>query len=402
MNMDDAQHIPITINQNEKKPGNCCNHNHQHNHQHHHHNHNHNHHHSFNPFANVPKEMKVFIWHAILNGDYAMSIFMQLPMMAQGYYFYMMINQALLTPVYRLNGFLNSFFSDNILRKLFGGLAIYYFIVHGLLLYLNYETYPELNYILYIIYGIFTTYFIVLLCPAGQFKQADFKELQAAKPELFTLSKMNRNICVLCSIPKVFRSQHCLYCQKCIKKWEFHSMQFNTCIGLYNYLFLVLYLFFWTLYCFAILRQFTLEERKQQKSFFDLVVIIINIQQIYYFGQQYLLCLLRISYNITPSELGQWRRYAYLWANERGMFANPFDKGIINNWISFFKPFFTSKGQENWANNKYLNVTDIPNHPLGAKAQQIIDQQIQQLRKMEKDLLKKQVADDESEGLLNQ
>ena len=50
------------------------------------------------------------------------------------------------------------------------------------------------------------------------------------------------------------------------------------------------------------------------------------------------------------------------------MFGNPFDKGIINNWISFFKPLFTSKGEGNWANIKYINVADIPNHPLGAIA----------------------------------
>lgn len=50
------------------------------------------------------------------------------------------------------------------------------------------------------------------------------------------------------------------------------------------------------------------------------------------------------------------------------MFRNHFDKGIINNWISFFKPLFTSKGVGNWATNKYINITDIPDHPLGEKA----------------------------------
>ncbi|CAD8149566.1 unnamed protein product [Paramecium pentaurelia] len=402
MDRDNPEHVPININQTENKKHQCCHHNHQHNHQNNHQHHHHHHQHSYNPFANAPKEMRVFIWYAILNGDYIMQIFMQLPMMAQGYYFYMMIYQTIMTPIYKLNGHLNQIMPDNILRQIFGGLAIYYFIAHGFLLYLNYETYPELNFILYIIYALFTTYFLVLLCPAGQFKQADFKELLDTKPELFTLSKMNRNICVLCSIPKVVRSQHCLYCQKCIKKWEFHSLQLNTCIGLYNYPFLILYLFSWTLYCFFILRQFTLVQRTQEKSFLDLLIILINIWQLYYFGQQYLLCLLRISYNITPSELGQWRKYSYLWANERGMFGNPFDKGIINNWISFFKPLFTSKGEENWATNKYINITDIPNHPLGAKAQQIIDQQIRHLRMMEKDLIKRQAVNEESEGLLNE
>ncbi|CAD8059814.1 unnamed protein product [Paramecium primaurelia] len=401
MDMDNPGHVPINIKQQESKKKECCNHNHQHQHNHQH-EHHHHHQHSYNPFANVPKEMRVFIWYAILNGDYAMQIFMQLPMMAQGYYFYILIYQTLLTPIYKINGFLNQVLPDNILRKLFGGLSIYYFIVHGLILYLNYETYPELNYILYIIYAILFTYFILLLCPAGQFKQADFKELLNTQPELFTLSKMNRNICVLCSIPKVVRSQHCLYCQKCIIRWEFHSMQLNTCIGVFNYPFLVMYIFFWTFYCFTILRQFTLVERIQEKSYFDLLIIVINVHQFYYFGQQYILCLLRISYNITPQELGQWRRYSYLWANERGMFGNPFDKGFLYNWISFLKPLFTSKGEGNWATNKYINVSDIPNHPLGTKAQQIIDQQIQQLRKMEKDLIKRQAADDEQEGLLNQ
>lgn len=60
---------------------------------------------------------------------------------------------------------------------------------------------------------------------------------------------------------------------------------------------------------------------------------------------------------------------AYFWGDERGTFFNPFNKGIIYNWIQFFKPLFTNKGDENWATNKYLNVADIPGHPMKEKCQ---------------------------------
>lgn len=71
-------------------------------------------------------------------------------------------------------------------------------------------------------------------------------------------------------------------------------------------------------------------------------------------------------------EMGQWRRYAYLWTNQRGQFGNPFDKGVISNWLSFWRPLFSSSGSENWATWKILNATDIPGHPLSELAAQAI------------------------------
>ncbi len=50
-----------------------------------------------------------------------------------------------------------------------------------------------------------------------------------------------RDECHTCKIKKAARSKHCSRCDMCVEKYDHHSIWFNKCIGLHNY---VLYLQF--------------------------------------------------------------------------------------------------------------------------------------------------------------
>lgn len=45
------------------------------------------------------------------------------------------------------------------------------------------------------------------------FHKQDFQRQIENKPELGLMRK-NRNFCMMCQIPKIARSQHCIYCKK--------------------------------------------------------------------------------------------------------------------------------------------------------------------------------------------
>jgi palmitoyltransferase ZDHHC2/15/20 len=58
--------------------------------------------------------------------------------------------------------------------------------------------------------------------------------------------------CKKCHIYRPLRAHHCSSCNKCVLKMDHHCPWFGTCIGLYNYRFFVLFLFYTDIYCFFI------------------------------------------------------------------------------------------------------------------------------------------------------
>ncbi|KAM3136676.1 hypothetical protein pb186bvf_011312 [Paramecium bursaria] len=356
-----------------------------------------------NPFSNMPSEMRVFIWYQIVSGDLFFSIFMQLPMMGQFYAMYSQAKGLIVSPFFMISNTLHQFLqSNNMITKFITGLGIYYFLFHLILYKLVGESFQEKDLIFATQISIIILFNLVVIIPPGYYEKSQFKEILEKTPEIMIINKKSRNICLMCDIPRVCRSHHCIYCKRCIKRQETHSLLFNTCVGAYNFPFYILTMIIITFYFLLILRQFYLP-RNVEKSIFDLISIIIYFHQFQFFGQNLLQILTRVSFNITTSEIYQWKRYPYMWKNEKGHFQNPFDKGLIKNWISIFKPLYSKSGNDNWGSLIILNPADIEGHPLSQQVYEQIQGMIQQVRQVERQLMKDSSinhVDTEKQGLL--
>ena len=69
--------------------------------------------------------------------------------------------------------------------------------------------------------------------------------------EKFVLKRnpqLKKGKCEKCDVLKLMRSNHCLYCNKCVKKYQFHSNWFNICIGANNELIYAISFFYLSLF----------------------------------------------------------------------------------------------------------------------------------------------------------
>ena len=151
--------------------------------------------------------------------------------------------------------------------------------------------------------------------------------------------KLNEGRCPHCQLLSAMRSFHCLYCKKCVLKFELHSDWFNMCIGSNNELIYAITLFFTLMYFLAsiIIYWYIIFLRPVLINFFVIIYFLINIIACYVLFKAgtflYNFITVNLLKNITFYENKNFGRLTYLSNNIslRGFF-NPFDKGWLLNF----------------------------------------------------------------------
>lgn len=150
--------------------------------------------------------------------------------------------------------------------------------------------------------------------------------------------QMKKEKCEFCDILKVMRSNHCIICNKCVIKFQFHSEWYNICIGANNELLYALSLILINGYIFIsnIIFWYYITYRSDLLSYLFLFYFFFAL-----FGIYILYNTLKFNYefvfenlfvNLTFNENNSSQRLPYLWNDiSRKSFFNPFNKGLQRN-----------------------------------------------------------------------
>ena len=144
---------------------------------------------------------------------------------------------------------------------------IYYY--YGIKKYFPHKTIPY-NFI----YGLYTILFFALysfyICSIsnpGIIRSTNITSLKKKYPYDFLFNN-DEDFCKKCNLEKIYRSKHCIICDKCIEKFDHHCIWVNNCIGAKNLKYFYYFIFaHWALVSYAgilacAMFYFEIEEKK--------------------------------------------------------------------------------------------------------------------------------------------
>ena len=175
--------------------------------------------------------------------------------------------------------------------------------------------------------------------------------------------QLKKSKCERCDMIRIMRSCHCFFCDRCVKKFHFHSNWFNVCIGSNNELIYSISLFFVCLYLFIsnlifwyyiLIRNDLLSYLTFVYTLFAIIGIYINYISGKFFYKFISECLFT---NLTWYEKSDIRRFIYL-SNRSRMF-NPFDKGIQRNLEEMLVNMFDIDIYSEYKNYNCQNLSEI-------------------------------------------
>ena len=159
--------------------------------------------------------------------------------------------------------------------------------------------------------------------------------------------EIKNNYCHCCDLIKCMRSFHCMYCNKCVIKFNFHSDWFNLCVGGSNELLYIitfsLVLLFLSI-CLLILMYDIVLTNKCNGGQLTYHLWFIIYGYIYFSAIRFYREFIQNSLkNLTMYEAKGQRRITYLYKDFSKEYFNPFDKGVAENlkemWINFYDMF---------------------------------------------------------------
>ena len=150
--------------------------------------------------------------------------------------------------------------------------------------------------------------------------------------------QISKGKCEECGLLKIMRSSHCLFCDKCVKKFQLHSDWFNICIGANNELLYAITLFFINLYFFVsnLILWYYIIFRTDLLSYLAFIFTLFALAGVYitFISGRFLYKLIFecLFVNLTWYEKNNIRRLNYLFRDPYGRSVfNPFNKGIQRN-----------------------------------------------------------------------
>ena len=171
--------------------------------------------------------------------------------------------------------------------------------------------------------------------------------------------------CENCGVLKLMRSNHCFFCNKCVKKYQFHSNWFNICIGATNELLYAISTFFICLYFIIsnLIFWYYIIIRNDLLTYLTFIYTLFAIVgiYIYYMSGKFLYkfiseCLFQ---NLTRYEQRDIRRFIYLQSYNRFEIFNPFDKGIQRNLEEMLVNMFDINIYNEYKNYNCQNLSEI-------------------------------------------
>ena len=214
------------------------------------------------------------------------------------------------------------------------------FIIEGIS-FLNFLNKLSLNLMTLSTIGLYVHYYF--------FNQKLFLE-KDEEMERFILKRnpqMKKEKCEFCDIIKIIRSNHCIICNKCVIKFQFHSEWYNICIGANNELLYGLTLILTNGYIFIsnIIFWYYVTFRADLLTYLFLFYFLFALLGIYILYNtlkfNYEFILENLFVNLTFNENSSSQRLPYLWNDiSRKSFFNPFNKGLQRNleemWVNLF------------------------------------------------------------------
>lgn len=176
--------------------------------------------------------------------------------------------------------------------------------------------------------------------------------------------QIKRGKCEQCDLLRVMRSYHCIFCGKCIKKYQLHSDWFNICIGVNNELLYSIAVFFTIFYFFVsnLIFWYYIFFRYDLLKYVIFIFIIFAIVGSYItfisgkFLYTYIIkCLFN---NLTFHEQTNMRNYIYLSRTGHGIF-NPFNKGVQRNLEEMLINMFDIDIYSDYKNYNCQNLSEI-------------------------------------------
>jgi len=165
----------------------------------------------------------------------------------------------------------------------------------------------------------------------------------------YLLSGESSKICVTCRCVKEFRSKHCAFCNRCVRKFDHHCPWVDNCVGDGNYKYFVSLLFVEQIAMLSFIvsavvyyvRFFSRSENQSNVNIIDAFVLLLvamhciaTIATSVFVAMQLVTHIELITRGTTMNEVINMLRYRYF-RDQKGNVRNPFDNGCLRNWYIF-------------------------------------------------------------------
>lgn len=151
--------------------------------------------------------------------------------------------------------------------------------------------------------------------------------------------KQKMPLCHTCHIAKPLRSKHCRVARRCVLMFDHHCPFVGNTVGLYNYKWFYLTLFFMALAVIGFLISLGIYIHRQPTVPWTLLAVGIYIGLfIIPSGGMCIYHTQLMLVNLTTNEHQNVMRYKYLFDAEKGRYKNLFNRGFRNNLMDRFFP----------------------------------------------------------------